>query len=81
MHSSLEPFSDLGFGFHLQPIPGADNDGPFNFGWQGISGTVFIVDPVNDFFMVYIAQVQGGPRGAPMNLRIPQRVVYEAMLD
>jgi len=41
----------------------------------------FIVDPVNDFFMVYIAQEQGGPRGAPMNLRIPQRVVYEAMLD
>ena len=41
----------------------------------------FIVDPVNDFFMVYIAQVQGGPRGAPTNLRIPQRVVYEAMLD
>jgi CubicO group peptidase (beta-lactamase class C family) len=75
------PTSDWGLGFHLQPIPGADNDGPFNFGWQGIGGTVFIVDPVNDFFMLYMAQVQGGPRGAPMNLTISQRVVYEAMLD
>ena len=72
---------DWGLGFHLQPIPEADNDGPFNFGWQGIGGTVFIVDPVNDFFMLYMAQVRGGPRGAPMNLTISQRVVYEAMLN
>jgi CubicO group peptidase (beta-lactamase class C family) len=75
------PTGDWGLGFHLQPIPEADNDGPFNFGWQGIGGTVFIVDPVNDFFMLYMAQVRGGPRGAPMNLTISQRVVYEAMLN
>ena len=75
------PTGDWGIGFHLQPIPEADNDGPFNFGWQGIGGTVFIVDPVNDFFMLYMAQVRGGPRGAPMNLTISQRVVYEAMLN
>ena len=75
------PTGDWGLGFHLQPIPGADNDGPFNFGWQGIGGTVFIVDPVNNFFMLYMAQVRGGPRGAPMDLTISQRVVYEAMLD
>ena len=61
MHSSLGPISDLGLGFHLQPIPGADNDGPFNFGWQGIGGTVFTFDPVNDFFMVYIAQYKAVP--------------------
>jgi CubicO group peptidase (beta-lactamase class C family) len=75
------PTGDWGLGFHLQPIPGAGNDGPFNFGWQGIGGTVFIVDPVNDFFMLYMAQVRGGPRGAPMDLTTSQRVVYEAMLD
>ena len=75
------PTNDWGLGFHLQPIPGANNDGPFNFGWQGVGGTVFIVDPVNDFFMLYMAQVRGGPRGAPMNLTVSQRVVYEAMLD
>jgi len=75
------PTGDWGLGFHLQPIPGADNDGPFNFGWQGVGGTVFIVDPVNDFFMLYMAQVRGGPRGAPMDLTRSQRVVYEAMLD
>jgi CubicO group peptidase (beta-lactamase class C family) len=72
---------DWGLGFHLQPIPGADNDGPFNFGWRGVGGTVFIVDPVNDFFMIYMAQVRGGPAGAPMDLTISQRAVYEAMLD
>ena len=75
------PTGDWGLGFHLQPIPGADNDGPFNFGWQGVGGTVFIVDPVNDFFMLYMAQVRGGPSGAPMDLTTSQRVVYEAMLD
>ncbi|MEX0963463.1 MAG: serine hydrolase domain-containing protein [Pseudohongiellaceae bacterium] len=75
------PRGDWGLGFHLQPIPGADNDGPFNFGWQGIGGTVFIVDPTNDFFMIYMAQVRGGPRGAPMDLTLAQRAVYEAMLD
>lgn len=75
------PTGDWGLGFHLQPIPGGDNDGPFNFGWQGVGGTVFIVDPVNDFFMLYMAQVRGGPRGAPMDLTLAQRAVYEAMLD
>ena len=75
------PRGDWGLGFHLQPIPGADNSGPFNFGWQGVGGTVFIVDPVNDFFMLYMAQVRGGPRGAPMDLTRSQRAVYEAMLD
>ncbi|PCI79330.1 MAG: serine hydrolase [SAR86 cluster bacterium] len=75
------PTGDWGLGFHLQPIPGADNDGPFNFGWQGVGGTVFIVDPENDFFMIYMAQVRGGPRGAPMDLTLSQRAVYEAMLD
>tara|TARA_B110000858_G_scaffold141288_1_gene160351 strand:+ start:2985 stop:4241 length:1257 start_codon:yes stop_codon:yes gene_type:complete len=75
------PTGNWGLGFHLQPIPGADNDGPFNFGWQGVGGTVFIVDPVNDFFMLYMAQVRGGPRGAPMDLTLSQLAVYEAMLD
>jgi len=75
------PRGNWGLGFHLQPVPGADNNGPFNFGWQGVGGTVFIVDPVNDFFMIYMAQVRGGPPGAPMDLTQSQRVVYEAMLD
>jgi CubicO group peptidase (beta-lactamase class C family) len=75
------PRGDWGLGFHLQPIPGADNSGPFNFGWQGVGGTVFIVDPVNEFFMLYMAQVRGGPRGAPMDLTKSQRAVYEAMLN
>ena len=75
------PRGDWGLGFHLQPIPGADNEGPFNFGWQGVGGTVFIVDPTNDFFMLYMAQVRGGPAGAPMDLTKAQAAVYKAMLN
>ncbi|MDF1765212.1 MAG: serine hydrolase [Gammaproteobacteria bacterium] len=75
------PRGDWGLGFHLQPIPGADNNGPFNFGWQGVGGTVFIVDPTNDFFMLYMAQVRGGPAGAPMDLTKAQAAVYKAMLN
>lgn len=73
------PRGNWGLGFHLQPLPGEDNDGAFNFGWQGVGGTVFIVDPSNDFFLIYMAQVRGGPRGAAMDLTQSQRVVYEAM--
>ena len=75
------PRGDWGLGFHLQPIPGADNEGPFNFGWQGVGGTVFIVDPTNDFYMLYMAQVRGGPTGAPMDLTKAQTAVYKAMLN
>jgi len=75
------PRGDWGLGFHLQPIPGADNKGPFNFGWQGVGGTVFIVDPTNDFYMLYMAQVRGGPTGAPMDLTKAQAAVYKAMLN
>ncbi|MBL6805731.1 MAG: beta-lactamase family protein [Pseudomonadales bacterium] len=75
------PRGDWGLGFHLQPIPGADNEGPFNFGWQGVGGTVFIVDPINDFYMLYMAQVRGGPSGAPMNLTKAQAAVYKAILN
>ena len=75
------PTNDWGLGFHLQPIPGADKDGPFNFGWQGVGGTVFIVDMENDFFMLYMAQVRNAPPGAPMDLTLSQRAVYEAMLN
>jgi len=75
------PRGDWGLGFHLQPIPGADNEGPFNFGWQGVGGTVFIVDPTNDFYMLYMAQVRGGPTGAPMDLTKAQAAVYKAILN
>ena len=43
---------DWGLGFHLQPTDGSNADGPHNFGWQGIGGTIFIVDPNKDFFMI-----------------------------
>ena len=75
------PRGDWGLCFHLQPIPGADNEGPFNFGWQGVGGTVFIVDPTNDFYMLYMAQVRGGPTGAPMDLTKAQAAVYKAILN
>jgi CubicO group peptidase (beta-lactamase class C family) len=70
---------DWGLGFHLQPST-ADSDGPHNFGWRGIGGTLFAVDRENDFFMIYMEQKRGGPQ-APFNNNVAQRVVYEAMQD
>ncbi len=68
---------DWGLGFHIQPTT-ADPDGPFNFGWRGIGGTIVVVDRDNDFYMIYMEQKRGGPQ-APFNNNVAQRVVYEAM--
>ncbi|MEQ8409021.1 MAG: serine hydrolase domain-containing protein [Gammaproteobacteria bacterium] len=70
---------DWGLGFHLQPTTD-DPDGPHNFGWRGIGGTIFVVDRENDFYMIYMEQKRGGPR-SPFNNNVAQRVVYEAMQD
>ena len=70
---------DWGLGFHLQPTTG-DPDGPHNFGWRGIGGTLFLIDEENDFYMIYMEQKRGGPR-APFSNTVAQRMVYEAMRD
>lgn len=70
---------DWGLGFHLQPT--SDNaDGPHNFGWRGIGGTLFAVDRENDFYMIYMEQKWGGPQ-SPFNNNVAQRVIYDAMMD
>lgn len=66
-----------GLGFHLQPTT-ENPDGPYNFGWRGIGGTIFIVDRENDFYMVYMEQKWGGPP-APFDNNAAIQVVYEAM--
>lgn len=71
---------DWGLGFHLQPTSD-DPDGPHNFGWRGIGGTIFIVDEENDFYLVYMVQKWGGPTGTPFDNTIATRMVYEAMRD
>lgn len=68
---------DWGLGFHLQPTTD-DPDGPHNFGWRGIGGTIVVVDEENDFFMLYMEQKRGGPR-APFNNNVAQQMVYDAM--
>ncbi len=68
-----------GLGFHLQPTDGTNPDGPHNFGWRGIGGTIVVVDEENDFYMLYMEQKRGGPRGAPFDNNVAQRMVYEAM--
>ncbi len=68
-------------GFHLQPVDNSDPSGPQNIGWRGIGGTLFLVDHVNDFFMIYMEQRRGGPPGAPFSNNAAQRVVYEAMAN
>lgn len=75
------PEGDWGLGFHLQSTDGNNANGPHNFGWRGIGGTIFVVDRENDFFMIYMEQRRGGPRGAPFDNNIAQRMVYEAMAD
>ena len=72
---------DWGLGFHLQPTDGSNADGPHNFGWRGIGGTLFIVDRDKDFFMIYMEQKRGGPRGSPFNNNVAQQVIYSAMSD
>ncbi|MBT4580571.1 MAG: beta-lactamase family protein [Gammaproteobacteria bacterium] len=75
------PNGDWGLGFHLQPTDGNNANGPHNFGWRGIGGTIFVVDKANDFFMIYMEQKRGGPRGAPFDNNVAQRMIYEAMAD
>lgn len=72
---------DWGLGFHLQPTDGSNADGPHNFGWRGIGGTLFIVDPDKDFFMIYMEQKRGGPRGSQFNNNVAQQVIYSAMSE
>lgn len=72
---------DWGLGFHLQPTDGSNADGPHNFGWRGIGGTLFIVDRDKDFFMIYMEQKRGGPRGSQFNNNVAQQVIYSAMRD
>ncbi len=69
-----------GLGFHLQPT-GEDDAAPYNFGWRGIGGTIFIVDPENDFYLLYMVQKWGGPTDTPFTNDIAVRMVYEAMQD
>lgn len=71
---------DWGLGFHLQPTSD-DADGPHNFGWRGIGGTIFIVDEENDFYLVYMVQKWGGPTDTPFTSDIALQMVYEAMQD
>lgn len=68
---------DWGLGFHLQPTT-EDPNGPHNFGWRGIGGTIVVVDEENDFYMLYMEQKRGGPR-APFNNNVAQQMIYDAM--
>lgn len=70
---------DWGLGFHLQPTT-ESADGPHNFGWRGIGGTLFAVDRENDFYLIYMEQKWGGPQ-SPFNNNVAQRVIYDAMMD
>ena len=69
---------DWGLGFHLQPTTN-DPDGPDNFGWRGISGTLFLVDEKNDFYLIYMVQKWGGPDDTPFTNDIAARMVCDAM--
>lgn len=46
----------FGLGFSLALEDGVDRQGLGSFGWAGIAGTEFWVDPKNDLFMVFMVQ-------------------------
>ena len=69
---------DWGLGFHLQPTT-EDPNGPHNFGWRGIGGTLFLVDKENDFYLIYMVQKWGGPDNTPFTNDTAVAMVYDAM--
>ena len=69
---------DWGLGFHLQPTT-EDPNGPYNFGWRGIGGTLFLVDKENDFYLIYMVQKWGGPDNTPFTNDTAVAMVYDAM--
>jgi len=65
----------------IAPVNPDNPNGPHNFGWRGIGGPLFAVDPANDFFVIYMEQRRGGPPNAPFDNSTAQRMVNQAVLD
>lgn len=69
----------LGFSVALDPATAGRPGSPGTFGWGGMAGTRFWVDPVEDLTAMFFTQVYAS---APLPIRelLPQ-LVYQALVD
>ena len=63
----------------MWPEMGASNGSVGEYGWDGLPGTYFMIDPKEDLMLVYMQQIQ---QGADLTLRRKMRqIVYGALED
>lgn len=63
----------------LCPEMGASNGSVGEYGWDGLPGTYFMIDPKEELMLVYMQQIQ---QGADLTLRRKMRqIVYGALED
>ena len=63
----------------MWPERGASNGSVGEYGWDGLPGTYFMIDPKEDLMLVYMQQIQ---QGADLTLRRKMRqIVYGALED
>ncbi len=68
---------DFGLGFGLIPTQQGKPE-TATFGWNGMAGTAFWVDPTNELFVVYMIQAYEVPDGLSFNSRA---ALYREMAD
>ena len=69
----------LGFSVDLDPAAAGRPGSPGTYGWGGMAGTRFWVDPVEDVTALFFTQVMS-PTPLPVREGIRQ-VVYQALVD
>ncbi|MFJ9387383.1 serine hydrolase domain-containing protein [Nocardioides sp. NPDC101246] len=69
----------LGFSVNLDPATAGRPGTPGSFGWGGMAGTRFWVDPVEELTMLFFTQVFSSTP-LPMRETMPQ-LVYQALVD
>ena len=63
----------------MWPERGASNGCVGEYGWDGLPGTYFMIDPKEELMLVYMQQIQ---QGADLTLRRKMRqIVYGALED
>lgn len=63
----------------MNPHEGASNGSVGEYGWDGLAGTYFMVDPREELIMVYMQQIQQG--GDLVLRRKMRQIIYGALED
>lgn len=61
------------------PVMGASNGSVGEYGWDGLAGTYFFIDPKEDLLFVYMQQIEQG--GSPSLRRKMRQIIYGALED